>query len=125
MVKRERGAYQAAYHQKNKDKRKQQRKDWMKNNPEARKAIHRNISRRVRMKRYGITPDEYKILLQSQNYKCATCHSEDPGGKDWCIDHCHTSGRVRGLLCRACNLALGMVKDNQQTLENMLSYLRR
>lgn len=44
--------------------------------------------------------------------------------EDLKIDHCHQHDRVRGLLCHNCNVALGLVKDNPRTLENLAAYLR-
>src|SRR6266851_2205326 len=62
-------------------------------------------TRRVRvLKRYGISEEEYERLLRLQNGVCAIC-KEKPEG--WlCVDHCHLTGKVRGLLCKNCNSAL-------------------
>lgn len=74
---------------------------------------------------YGITLNEYNQMLMKQNYCCRTCGTTEPGGKHgkFMVDHCHSTGEVRGLLCKSCNIALGEVKDNRQTLMNMLEYL--
>jgi hypothetical protein len=74
---------------------------------------------------YGITLNEYNQMLEGQDYKCITCGTTDPGGKHgkFMVDHCHSTGKVRGLLCKSCNIALGEIKDNKQTLQNMLNYL--
>ena len=74
---------------------------------------------------YGITLNEYNQMLVDQNHKCITCGTTDPGGKHgkFMVDHCHSTGEVRGLLCKSCNIALGEVKDNRQTLLNMVEYL--
>jgi hypothetical protein len=76
---------------------------------------------------YGITPDDYNILLEKQQYKCFACtkeHSESKKERLY-VDHCHTTGRIRGLLCQGCNFAIGAVKDNIETLKNLIKYLER
>jgi len=74
---------------------------------------------------YGITLNEYNQMLTEQNNQCAVCHTTDPGGKHgkFMVDHCHTTGKVRGLLCKRCNIALGEVGDNISTLQKMIEYL--
>jgi hypothetical protein len=74
---------------------------------------------------YGITLDDYNQMLIEQNHCCRTCGTTDPGGKHgrFMVDHCHSTDKVRGLLCKSCNIALGEIKDNRQTLRNMLQYL--
>lgn len=82
-------------------------------------------------KRYGITNLEVKQLYVNQNGKCKICKSlgsipelpqTHPLPK-FHIDHCHTSGAVRGLLCKHCNLGLGHFADNLYSLLNGLWYL--
>jgi hypothetical protein len=74
---------------------------------------------------YGITLNEYNQMLADQNYKCITCGTTEPGGKHgkFMVDHSHITGKVRGLLCKRCNIALGEVGDNIQTLQKMIEYL--
>ena len=79
--------------------------------------------------RYGITLDEYAAMLEKQGGKCAVC-GELPGdnvrahwGGKLCIDHCHDTGKVRGLLCNDCNLAVGYGKTST-ILERAAAYLR-
>lgn len=79
--------------------------------------------RTYRLNKYKITPEDADYLLHEQDYKCATCGSEDPGPKAFHIDHDHTSGRVRGFLCHSCNIGLGNFKDNPETLAAALVYL--
>jgi hypothetical protein len=82
---------------------------------------------------YGIGINEYDILLEKQDHKCAICGSTDPkgrksgrgGGVDvFYVDHCHTTGKVRGLLCNICNRSMGYLGDNTQTLQSMIKYLQ-
>ena len=74
---------------------------------------------------YGITLNEYNQMLVEQGHRCKTCGTTEPGGKHgkFMVDHSHNTGAVRGLLCKSCNIALGEIKDNRQTLLNMLEYL--
>ena len=85
------------------------------------------IERKSRLKNtYGITPEQYNDLLLRQNGRCAICAAKKPGGrtKMFFIDHCHTSGQVRGLLCMRCNTGLGLFLDSQKFLLNAISYLK-
>lgn len=72
---------------------------------------------------YGITPDEYFSLVDRQQGLCAICKGESKN-LELCVDHDHVTGKVRGLLCRTCNLGLGHFKDNSQILSAAISYLR-
>lgn len=75
-------------------------------------------------RQYGITLDEYNQMLENQDYKCAICGNEDEvEGRRLAIDHCHTSGKVRGLLCGKCNRGLGLFYDTATLLQNAISYL--
>jgi hypothetical protein len=77
--------------------------------------------------RYGISYEEYKEKLAAQNYSCEICgstHVENERMKTLVVDHCHTTGKVRGLLCHSCNVALGAAKENEDILIACVSYLR-
>jgi hypothetical protein len=76
-------------------------------------------------RRYGITSSEYDRMLSNQNGVCKICGSKDSkkGGHRFTVDHCHTTGEVRGLLCGPCNLAIGLLGDNISTLQNAINYL--
>ena len=67
----------------------------------------------------NISDDLFEELMKVTH--CQTCGNHITGKK--CIDHCHTTKEVRGILCHNCNTALGLIKDNKQTLQNMLDYL--
>lgn len=72
--------------------------------------------------KYGITKDQHNELMIEQDSKCAgcNCHMDDPH-----TDHDHSTGKVRGLLCHPCNVALGLLKDNLKTLENLILYVEK
>jgi len=78
-------------------------------------------------KSYGMTYEQYLSLLIDQSYSCKICARQlEVGGAKTLrphVDHCHSSGSVRGILCNSCNRALGYFKDNTQTLANAIKYL--
>lgn len=74
---------------------------------------------------YKITLIEFKALLKRQKNRCACCRTDDPGSRGWMMDHCHKSGRNRGILCHHCNAGLGHAKDNPKTLRRWIAYLER
>ena len=126
--------YQKEYYLKNKDKIKQHIKEKSQTEEfkekrrafnKARKEKNRNIYYK---KRYGIDLQEYNQLLISQNNKCAICkidENEIKHGRNtyFAVDHCHKTGKVRGLLCYKCNSVLGFVNDNIDNLVNAIKYL--
>lgn len=86
-----------------------------------------SLLRRCQMlrRRYGITHDIYMEMEKKQLGKCKICHSNKRNGsKKWLdVDHCHKTGRVRGLLCNQCNQALGLLKDCPDRLIRIQEYL--
>ena len=90
------------------------------------KEFYETYSRDRHLKKtYGITLEQYDAMLESQDGECAICGTCEPGGRGrFHVDHCHSSEEVRGLLCAACNLALGNFKDNIETLLSAVNYLR-
>lgn len=75
---------------------------------------------------WGLEPEDYDELLTSQNGVCAIC-AHPPGPRDkgvLHIDHDHTTGEIRGLLCAACNSALGLFRDSSELLDEAARYLR-
>jgi hypothetical protein len=79
----------------------------------------------ARYKRYGITKEEYDRLNTKQGGLCAICGTDTPGRNHQTlyIDHDHSTGKVRGLLCCDCNLLLGYAKDNKTVLLKSIKYL--
>lgn len=78
-------------------------------------------------KRYGIDIKEYRRILSTQNGLCGICRGKDSGNKTkkYCVDHCHSTKVVRGLLCRHCNLMLGHAKDDKKILKMAVKYLEK
>jgi recombination endonuclease VII len=73
------------------------------------------------VRQYGISAAEYDALLKKQNGACAICRRRSR--EKLCVDHCHLTGMIRGLLCNRCNLGLGMWKDDQASLIAAVAYL--
>ncbi len=71
---------------------------------------------------YGITIKDYFSILNEQNECCAICGNRTDA-KRLAVDHCHKTGKVRGLLCSNCNLGLGCFKDDKNNLKKAIDYL--
>ena len=88
------------------------------------KAKCKDCCRSYEMNRvYGITLDEYDEMLAKQNGGCAICGTNTIRGR-FAIDHCHTTGKVRGLLCFDCNTGIGKLKDDPSLLLTAYNYLK-
>ena len=79
---------------------------------------------RTLKKKYGLAIEDYDQMLIEQDNKCYVC-SQPPTDKETrlAVDHCHTTGRVRKLLCNSCNSALGFVDDDVSRLSSLIAYL--
>lgn len=80
--------------------------------------------------RYGLSPEEFNYLWHKQEGMCWICFCEMVIPSDnsrpknrVCIDHCHETGKIRGLLCANCNTGLGMFRDSNNTLKRAIEYL--
>jgi hypothetical protein len=86
------------------------------------RAAQQEVDRRRRFRAYDITPEEVAALLTIQQEGCAICAAPF-GQAPFNVDHDHASGAVRGLLCRACNTALGLLRDDASRLAAAIRYL--
>lgn len=122
------------YYQLNKEKLLHQNKEWRLRNKEklAKSRALYSLKNKEKIRdanlqyNYGISSKYFNALLKKQYYKCAICGTNNPGGHNnrFHVDHCHTTGKVRGLLCHHCNTALGKFKDDIFILEKAIEYLR-
>lgn len=87
----------------------------------ARPELDRQASRSYK---YGITPEQYKDMHETQQGKCAICNTEPKTKRGLHVDHDHGTGKVRGLLCHGCNVALGSFKEDVTLLNKAIEYLR-
>lgn len=69
--------------------------------------------------RYGLSVEEYKRIAARQNWLCAICEERKP----LCVDHDHETNKIRGLLCRTCNSAIGLLGDRGDGVHSALNYL--
>jgi len=104
--------------------------EWRKNNPgkdvvNAQKRLKADPDTKRRsylLGKYGLTVEEYKLLLDGQGGTCAICRKVD-GDISLSVDHDHMTGKIRGLLCSLCNKGLGHFDDNPVLLQQALDYL--
>jgi len=81
---------------------------------------------RILQKNFGITSLEYNLMLADQNHSCYICHiHEDKLDRSLAVDHDHSTGKVRGLLCGTCNRFLGQINDDVHTAERLVEYLKQ
>lgn len=113
------------------------RKEWVENNKEKIeeyiklykkypifKENMRRYSRKNTLKQFGLTQEDYDKILQSQNGHCAICGNGTNGNKkNFCVDHDHETGKVRGLLCHNCNVSVGLMKESPLLLRKAAEYL--
>lgn len=76
-----------------------------------------------RVRKYGLTVDQYNDMLTEQNNCCKICNVELDMAKHTHIDHCHSTGEVRSILCAPCNQALGLLKEDISIMQRMIDYV--
>lgn len=108
------------YYLKNKKRFYDSNKRRKESNPERYKTTLRNCHLN---RSYGITQEEYLKIFEEQEKKCAICGTSKFDKKGPAIDHCHDSGKVRGILCGKCNRGLGLFMDNINNLKVAIEYL--
>ena len=88
-----------------------------------------SVRRKLALKKYDMSLEDYDKLFAFQGGVCAICGKPEPIQRSvseqarLCVDHCHKTGMVRGLLCRRCNTAIGMMGDDIAALAKAISYL--
>lgn len=95
--------------------RRKNKREWAREHPEC--------GRKARLKQlYGLSYDAYKTMCNTQQGLCAICKKvmDIPH-----VDHCHTTGKIRGLLCKSCNTGIGMFQESLEILDSAKEYLTR
>lgn len=106
--------YNKQYRIVNKDRLYENLKVWHKNNPLA-------VKKYVLKRRYKVTVEQYSTLFEKQKGCCAICEAHQSKFKKALhVDHCHESGRIRGLLCVNCNTALGHLKESADMVQQAI-----
>jgi len=77
------------------------------------------------VKAYGITLAQKMEMIENQNNKCAICNIDLNSIKSAHVDHCHTTNKVRGILCTKCNPGIGYFQDNLKLLKSAIKYLKK
>ena len=88
-----------------------------------RKRKRQPYSRTQLLQSYGMSTEDYDMLSARQGGACAICRRQPAA--PLCVDHCHATGKVRGLLCRTCNSAIGFLRDDEALVAAALAYLRQ
>lgn len=114
---------QREYRERHKDRLNANRKAYY----EANKPKAKEQTRAAKIRSYGLTQEMFDSMLKEQGGRCAICATDKPSRRDstFRIDHCHATGKVRGLLCMSCNSALGMFRDSIPALQKAIEYLTR
>lgn len=95
--------------------------EWRNSNPDKYQKSVSDMRWVAKKRRYGISKDDFLEMLYLQNNSCSICKIQIDESAH--IDHCHSTGKVRGLLCSNCNKGLGMFKDNIDILKSAIEYL--
>lgn len=86
----------------------------------------RHRSFKHNLKKHGLTIEQYDILWKTQNCCCLICKTDKVNtNRGWHLDHCHTTGKIRGILCVNCNVMLGLARDRIDVLESAIIYLSK
>jgi hypothetical protein len=112
-------------YQTNREKILARNKAYREANPDKMKISYRRNYLKKKFLSYGITETQYNELLLKQDGRCAICLTDKPTQPGWHIDHDHTTGEVRGILCQKCNIGIGLLQDNPAIVKSALSYLER
>lgn len=115
--------YQKNYRTKNKVARREKLREWRSRSPAKTYAYNRDYAYR---NKYGITFTEAEEMLASQNGRCRICKDQIKlgGTAGPAIDHCHKTGIVRGVLCRACNLGIGCFREDEEIMLSAIKYVK-
>lgn len=109
------------------------KKEWWARKWQARMAANPGIERkRTLFRKYGVTAEQYDSMFAEQGGACAICEEPETSAdiktgslKKLAVDHCHSTGKIRGLLCVRCNTTLGKIEESPQLLRAMFNYLHK
>ena len=94
---------------------------WRNLSPHERKKLNQ---RKKLLKRYGLTLEQWAVMRDAQNGLCAICEQPPAKNRDLHVDHCHETGKVRGLLCLRCNTSIEWFERMHGRVEKIMSYLK-
>lgn len=91
--------------------------------------IGRNINYQKLYQRkikYNLSNEEYNLILKEQSYSCAICNiHQDDYHKEFSVDHCHKTGKVRALLCNQCNSGIGFFRESTSIMKKAIDYIKK
>lgn len=110
--------YAKRYRNKNGDSCRERNREWYAANKD-------RVKDRTLKRKYGITLETFNKMLDSQGGHCALCPAtpQDQKNGTLVVDHCHNTGKIRGLLCNPCNTAIGLLKEDKEVLRKAIGYL--
>src|ERR1035437_829372 len=127
------------WYEQNKERAFENTRTWRKDNPEKARSIARKCKRKQfkenhakiyeyqrsysLRRRYDITKEQWDAKFDAQGRRCAGCKTTDPGIRGWQTDHCHEANKFRSILCKDCNMAIGLLKDSPETLKALMALL--
>lgn len=131
MTKEEQKEKRRQYNQTHKEERREYQRQWQRLNREKMRGYakkyyhsHKEKTREYQIQhRYGISGDDFLAIWDNQGGRCAICRKSFAKQFDVCIDHCHKTGKVRGLLCRNCNIGLGHFGEEPEVFNRIVKYL--
>lgn len=99
------------------------KREYLSSNPEKKTKGLRNAAT---LSKYGISKSTYYEIMNQAGDTCPTCKNKFTVEKRRCkcLDHCHNTGKIRGVICNMCNTALGRVEDNTDTLTNLINWIK-
>ena len=112
--------------------RSEEKKRRYRDDPEFKAAHERGNREGAYKRKFGINTETYENMLEACNNVCQICNKPETRSSRGrkaepmrlAVDHCHTTGKVRGLLCQACNTALGQFNDDTDLLTKAINYLK-
>lgn len=108
------------------EKYKSRQKEWRKERYTENLPQERFKARESKWRAQGIRVEDARRVLLAHDGRCDLCGSADPKRKSgFVLDHCHKTGKIRGVLCHGCNIGLGHLGDDATSLERALTYLKR
>ena len=119
-------AYQRNWRANNKEKTKEYgRRSYKKLTPEQKKQKAHKSRMRSLQRKYGISAENWQMLYERQGGLCALCRVPGRTGRHGIlsVDHCHETGRIRGLLCTPCNSAIGILGESRERIARVLAYV--
>lgn len=126
-----RSEYMASYYQANRDRERIIRKAWYEKNKSSvceklkqqYKASPEKFSFARKLQKYGLTKEHYEAMLAKQGNACELCRQTFVGTPY--VDHCHTSHKVRGLLCSQCNTGFGLLREDVAVFKRCIAYAKK